>query len=84
MVARTGVPIQRAINLVSALSLFGIGMVLLGWTRRPFYCALLMATPAIVGLGRIGTPDALSSLLLLSSMWAVAEERYFPASCFCW
>lgn len=78
VVARTGVPIQRAITLVSALCLFGIGMVLLGWTRRPAYCALLMATPAIVVLGRIGTPDALSSLLLLSSTWALVRQRIFP------
>jgi hypothetical protein len=77
-VARPGVPIQRAINLVSVFSLFGIGMVLLGWTHRPFYCALVMATPAVSGLGRIGTPDALSSLLLLSSTWALVRGRLFP------
>ncbi len=77
-VLRTGVPIQRAISMVSALSLFGIGLVLLGWTGRPFYCALLMATPAIVVLGRIGTPDALSSLLVLSSAWALVRQRFFP------
>jgi hypothetical protein len=77
-VAGRGVPIQRAINFVSVLSLFGIGMVLLGWTGRPFYCALLMATPAISGLGRIGTPDALSSLLLLTSTWALVRGRIFP------
>jgi hypothetical protein len=53
-------------------------MVLLGWTHRPFYSALLMATPAISGLGRIGTPDALSSLLLLSSTWALVRARIFP------
>jgi len=76
--AGAGEPIQPAITLVSALSLFGIGMVLLGWTHRPAYCALLMATPAIVLLGRIGTPDALSSLLVLSSMWAIVRERLLP------
>ena len=76
--ARTGLPIQRAITLVSAISLFGIGLVLLGWTGRPLLCALLMATPAIVGLGRIGTPDALSSLVLLAALWALLRERLFP------
>ncbi len=78
LVARAGVSIPRAITLVSALSLFGIGMVLLGWTHRPAYCALLMATPAIVLLGRIGTPDALSSLLVLSSVWALVRQRLLP------
>src|SRR6185312_1521281 len=46
---------------------------------RPGHCALLMVTPAIVVLGRIGTPDALSSLLLLSSAWALVRQRIFPA-----
>lgn len=82
VLARSGVPVDRAINLISALCLFGIGMVLLGWTHRPLYCALLMATPAIVGLGRIGTPDALSSLLLLSSVWAIVRQRLFPGVLF--
>ena len=77
VVAGRGVSIPQAINLVSVLSLFGIGMVLLGWTHRPFYCALLMASPTIIGLGRIGTPDAMSSLLLLSSTWALVRGRIF-------
>lgn len=76
-VVRGGVPIQRAISMVSALSLFGIGIVLLGWTHRPAYCALLMAAPSIVVLGRIGTPDALSSLLVLSAAWALVRQRLF-------
>jgi hypothetical protein len=76
-VARTGMSIPRSINLVSALSLFGIGVVLVVWTQRPAYCALLMATPAVALLGRFGTPDALSSLFVLSSIWALIKERLF-------
>jgi hypothetical protein len=77
VIARFGVPVQSTINLVSVLSLFGIGVVLFFWTRRPGYSALVMATPAIAGLGRIGTPDALSSLVVLSSMWALLRQRWF-------
>lgn len=78
VVAYTGMSYQRAISLVSTLSLFLIGTILLTWTGRPAYSALLVATPAVVGLARIGTPDALSAFFLLTSAWAVATNRMFP------
>ena len=75
--AYTRMPYQQAISLVSALSLFSIGIVLLAWTGRPLYSALLVATPAIVGVARIGTPDALSAFFLLTSAWALVSNRMF-------
>jgi len=77
VVAYTGMPYQRAISLVSALSLFLIGVVLLAWTGRPAYSALLVATPAVVGVARSGTPDALSAFFLLACAWALASKRMF-------
>ena len=75
LLARTGLPIQKAINGVSAMSLVGIGLLLFGCTRAPLPCALIMASPAIVLLGRMGTPDALSALFILSSAWALSERK---------
>src|SRR5271169_6165891 len=75
--AYTGMPYQRGISLISALSLFLIGGVLLVWTARPLYSALLLATPAVVGVARSGTPDALSAFFLLTSAWALASNRMF-------
>jgi hypothetical protein len=72
----TRLPIQRRINLISALSLFGIGIVLLGWTRRPGYSALLLATSAVNVLGRMGTPDALSTLIVLGGLWALTQNKF--------
>jgi hypothetical protein len=77
-VAGTGLGIQKAISLVSALSLVGIGLVLFVWTRAILPSALIMASPAIVVLGRAGTPDALSALFILSSAWALIQERLLP------
>jgi hypothetical protein len=77
VVAYTGMPYQRAISLVSALSLFLIGIVLVAWTNRPLYSALLLATPAVVGVARSGTPDALSGFFVLTSAWALASNRMF-------
>jgi hypothetical protein len=39
MFSRVGIPVQRSINLVSAVSFFGIAIVLLAFTRSPFYSA---------------------------------------------
>jgi hypothetical protein len=77
LVAYTGMPYQRAISLVSALSIFFVGTVLLAWTDRPAYCALLVATPAVVGVARSGTPDAFSAFFLFISVWALATNRMF-------
>lgn len=75
---RAGTSYQRAISLVSAVSLFFIGSVLLLWTGRPLYCGLLLATPAVVGIARSGTPDAFSAFFLLTSVWALTKNRMFP------
>jgi len=73
--AFTRLPIQVRINLISAVSLFGIGLVVLGWTGKPGYSALLLATSAIVVLGRMGTPDGLSTLVVLAGLWAISRSR---------
>jgi len=62
------IPIQRAINLLSALSLFGIGIVVLLWTQKPLQTALLMTFYPVLNLGRSGTPDALAALLAISAL----------------
>src|SRR5579864_4958576 len=77
-IAGTGLSIQKAINVVSALSLVGVGLVLFFWTGQALPSALIMASPAIVVMGRSGTPDALSALFILSSAWALMRERLLP------
>ncbi|MGA2746899.1 MAG: hypothetical protein ABSE44_19535 [Candidatus Sulfotelmatobacter sp.] len=66
-----GVPIQSAISLISAASLFGIGLVVLFWTQRPLLAGLLMAAIPILVLGRLGGPDALAAVLVISALWLV-------------
>jgi hypothetical protein len=63
------VPIQNAISLISAVSLFGIGLVVLFWTKRPLLAGLLMAAIPIPVLGRVGGPDALAAALVISALW---------------
>lgn len=71
----TRLPIQGRISLISAVSLFGIGIVVLGWTGKPGYSALLLATSAIVVVGRMGTPDGLSAFVVLAGLWAISRNR---------
>jgi hypothetical protein len=67
-------PIQHAINLISAGSLFGIGVVVLLWTRKPLQVALLMAAYPVLNLGRMGTPDGLAALMVLSALWLIQAQ----------
>ena len=77
--ASTGMPYQSAVSFISALSLFLIGLVLLAWTGRPAYSALLLASPAFVEVARGGTPDAFSAFFLLASSYALATNRMLPS-----
>ena len=72
-----GIPIQKAITLISALSLFGIGVVLLIWTRRPLFALLFLATPEVVNPARIGTPDALGALVSVAGLLALVRNSLF-------
>jgi len=73
--AFTGLSIQTRINLISALSLFGVGIVMLIWTGNPLYSALLLASSAITVIFRMGTPDGLSTFAVLAGLWAVSRSR---------
>lgn len=66
---------EHAISFVSAASLFAIGMVLLPWVRQPLLCAAVIATPAVVRLGRLGTPDALSTAFVFGGCYALVRGR---------
>lgn len=71
-------PPQRAINLVSVASFFLVGVVVLVYTRSYLCSALLLLTPATVSLGRLGTPDALSTAMLAAGCVAVLKEKLLP------
>ena len=70
-------PTQKAISLISAISLFGIGIVVLCWTRQPLLAGLLMAATPIPLLGRFGAPDALASLLVISALYVLRQRKVF-------
>lgn len=73
--AFTGLPIQTRINLISALSLFGIGIIVLAWTGNPGYSALLLASSAIMVIFRMGTPDGFSTLIVVAALLAISRSR---------
>jgi hypothetical protein len=68
-------PIQKAISLISAISMFGVGIVVLCWTKQPVLGGLLMAATPVPLLGRFGTPDALAALLVISALWTLHRNR---------
>jgi hypothetical protein len=75
---RAGLQPQRAINVISATSLFLLAILTYFTTRRALYSALLISTPSVVIVGRLGGPDALSSLFVVAGCLAVVKEKLFP------
>jgi hypothetical protein len=61
--------LQNAIRLISAASMFGIGTILFLWARRPLLCALIASTQPITLLGRLGTPDAFSTVFVVGGCY---------------
>jgi len=66
---------QQAINFVSAFSLFWIAILSYVFTRSYLYSALLVASPGVMVLGRLGGPDALSSLTIVAACVAILRNR---------
>lgn len=66
---------QTAIALISAVSMFAINVILFSWTRRPLFCALVASTRSVTMLGRLGTPDALSTVFVVGAFYALARKR---------
>lgn len=70
---------QKGINAVSAASLFLIALISCFYTRSYLYAGVLSITPAIITLGRMGTPDALSTLVVAAGCIALLKNRTFTA-----
>jgi hypothetical protein len=81
-VSKTGLGLVRAIRLLSALSYFGLGILLYVWLRRyaseKIACGsalALMLMPPMTLLGRFTGSDGLSTLVALLSLYLVLERR---------
>jgi len=77
LISDAGLPPQKSIDLVSAISLFLIALFAYAATQNYLYSALLMTTPAVVIVGRLGGPDALSSVVVVAGCMAVLREKFF-------
>jgi len=77
LISRAGLSPGKSINLVSAISLFLIALLAYAATQNYLYSTLLMATPAVAIVGRLGGPDALSSLVVVAGCMAVLREKLF-------
>lgn len=67
-------PAQSAIGLISVTSMLITGGILLFWTRQPLLSALIVSTQSMTTLGRLGTPDALSTLLVVGGCCAMMRK----------
>ena len=67
--------VQTSISLISATSVCALGFIFLRWTHSPWSSALLLASPAAMELGRSGSPDALSAVLVMAGLWAIKKDH---------
>lgn len=60
----------RALGLISALGYLACGLLLMRWTQEYLLSLLAMLAPAMLYIGRSLTPDAMTSVLILSAFYA--------------
>ncbi len=75
LMVKAGLSVERAISLVSIAATFALALIIALWTRSPILSALLVISPATLALGRSGTPDALSTAVVLGGLWAITSNR---------
>lgn len=75
---KAGLSVERSIYLVSALAYVGLGILVFAWAQCylpvPFAAGaglLLLLTSAITGIARAPSPDALSTVILVSAFYAL-------------
>lgn len=73
---RVGLPYQQAISLISVAAYLGIAVLLYWWTRSPLLCALAIATPMFIQMGRQGVPDTLNVLVILVALYCLIARRW--------
>ncbi len=72
---RLGVPILVALRLISAASLFLLGLLVLDWTNDELASGVLMLVPPILSTGRMVTADPLSTLAIIAALLCWWRER---------
>jgi len=68
-------PLRQGIDFLSAASYFGIGIIAILWTRRPVLAVMLMSAYPLLVLARIGAPDSLSALFVITGLWLIEQRR---------
>jgi hypothetical protein len=79
LITDSGMSPSKAISIVSAGAIFLIGVLMWRSTGSLLYSAIVMAMPATLMLGRFGTPDALSSLVVVTGYAAALRNKVFIA-----
>jgi len=85
---RAGFSLPGALLLISLFSFICYALLAWVWLRKyiteswcTVFSGLLILTPPLFQLGRIGTPDALELLLLVSGLYLLLEHSKAAAGC---
>ena len=85
---KLGIGYVEATRLISAISFFWLGFALFRWAIRyiggwqsAIGIPLLMITPVVFTAARTGSPDALSTLLVVAGVYWLFEREYPVVGC---
>jgi hypothetical protein len=71
---RAGLPILVGLRLISAFSLFAVGLAVLAWTHDAVLSPLLLLTPPVLNMGRMVTADPLSTAMIFLALFSLASS----------
>jgi len=78
---RAGLPILVGLRLISAFSLFAVGLAVLAWTHDAVLSPLLLLTPPVLNMGRMVTADPLSTAMIFLALFSLASSRVRLSLC---
>jgi hypothetical protein len=75
VLVRAGMDVFSALHVITSVSLFAIACLLLAWLRHPLYAALILLSDVVLVTGKIPTPDALSTAVVVGGLYALFRNR---------
>ena len=72
---RVGLPILVGLRLISACSIFIVGLTLLAWTHDAVLSSVLLLTPSVLSMGRMVTVDPLSTTVVFLALFSLARNK---------
>lgn len=72
---KMGLPLVRALHLISVLSFVGLSLVVLLWTRSPVAASVMVLVPPVLNTARLITADPFATLFAVIGIYLLQQGR---------